>query len=397
MFIYAVSTVRAIGWVIGIGIFLSTALYLLVNVFRTGREEIGSEIELASNRKDYLSDEELEGRKLDSSLGMGLATLAVISLALPLYWLGEPGRHDGLIELSGNQFASRGSQSYEERCSACHGPGAVGGVASYTVTDNQGRFVAQSEWKAPSLTSVFSRFTLEEVNYVLNYGRQNSPMPAWGLAGGGPLNTQQIEELTAYLESIQLTEEEITAEVQAGIESQVEQMIRASVQAELMADDPALADDAAALNDAFMAQVGGDEGLAAAVTERLDGLSSVELGELVFNNPAAQGAYSCARCHTSGWSWNSDEVREAGDFVRAGLITPQEAGGGGFGPNLTNGATHRQFDTAQEQIDFISDGSENGTAYGNNGQGDGGGQMPGFGTNLTDEQLQAVVDYEREL
>ena len=40
---------------------------------------------------------------------------------------------------------------------------------------------------------------------ILVYGRPGTPMPAWGTEGGGPLTTQQIDELIAYIGSIQLT------------------------------------------------------------------------------------------------------------------------------------------------------------------------------------------------
>jgi mono/diheme cytochrome c family protein len=52
----------------------------------------------------------------------------------------------------------------------------------------------------------------QEVRNIITYGRQNTPMPAWGLAGGGPMNDQQISDLIAYLNSIQLSPEKAKAE-----------------------------------------------------------------------------------------------------------------------------------------------------------------------------------------
>jgi mono/diheme cytochrome c family protein len=46
-------------------------------------------------------------------------------------------------------------------------------------------------------------------------------------------------------------------------------------------------------------------------------------------------------------------------------------------------------------IDFIRSGSVYGAQYGLNGQGSG--RMPGFGSLLTDEQIEAVVQYVRSL
>ena len=46
-------------------------------------------------------------------------------------------------------------------------------------------------------------------------------------------------------------------------------------------------------------------------------------------------------------------------------------------------------------IDFINAGSEYGKRYGVQGQGSG--RMPGFGSMLTEEQIQKIVEYVRSL
>ena len=46
-------------------------------------------------------------------------------------------------------------------------------------------------------------------------------------------------------------------------------------------------------------------------------------------------------------------------------------------------------------IDFIKTGSVLGAKYGLQGQGSG--RMPGFGALLTDEQIEAIVEYVRSL
>jgi hypothetical protein len=86
----------------------------------------------------------------------------------------------------------------------CHGGGGGGGVANYILNDQNGQFVAQVNWIAPALNNVLWRYSEDEVRYILNYGRPGSPMAAWGTQGGGPLTTQQIDEIIAYLWSVQL-------------------------------------------------------------------------------------------------------------------------------------------------------------------------------------------------
>ena len=102
-------------------------------------------------------------------------------------------------------------------------------------------------------------------------------------------------------------------------------------------------------------------------------------GEALFNLSISSGAFSCARCHTPGWS--------AGQ--------PGVTGQGAFGWNLTGGATNSHFANEQDMIAFVKAGSKNGARYGLQGQGTG--KMPGFGHVLSDEQIKAVVEYVRSL
>lgn len=354
------NTARTVGYILAAVVILGFAVYWFAN-YRAARREVGSEIELAPNRKPYYDDEELETTKLDRTLGMGLGMLALIAVALPLYWLAEPGRQQGAVEGWSETFIDRGAAIYEEQCAQCHGPEGVGGVASFTLTDADGNFVEQVEWQAPALDTVLTRYSKEEVTFVLNYGRANTPMPAWGAPGGGPLTTQQLEELVAYMEHIQLSPEEIAEERDGQVE-------------EVCAPD--------------------DAGVCTAPDAEY-----ATLGETMFNlgeNGFAGGAYSCARCHTKGWSYGQAE----------------EPGGGFLGPNLTNGATLRQFPTFEGHVGFITEGAQQGQAYGSGGL-SGAGQMPGFGFNPNAEQedstlvpeqfmysqrqIEAVVEYERSL
>ena len=443
MHLLAASTQRNLGMAIAVVAIVGFAIYLIYNVLWAGRGEKGSEVELAPNRKPYLSDEELETSKLDLALVSGLVTLVIIGVALPLYWLGEPGRQQGYVEFSRDQFTSRGAGLFEESCSSCHGGGGLGGTTDHTITDDNGNFIAAIKWEVPALTTTLYRFSEEEVRHILDYGRPPTPMQAWGTPGGGPLTTQQVDELIQYIQSIQLGPDEVEGEVLAGLIDQVRDDVLAandSLMADLDAANAAVAnaagDDAAA--EAAARQLATVE---ATITERSEqyirNLASADRGELLFNN----GVYGCARCHTPRDSWQftgPEQEPGAGPVVlREG--TPEEAevvaqlgnlipadipGGGGFGPNLTNGATIRQFDSAEGHAGFVTIGSQEGAGYGNFGQGDGGGQMPAFGVcvgdrdsgerspihgfctledgstrpgMLTAEQIADIVAYERGL
>jgi hypothetical protein len=197
-------------------------------------------------------------------------------------------------------------------------------------------------------------------------------MPAWGTEGGGPLTTQQIDELIAYLGSIQLSSDAAKAEV----EKQVRTQLGLSPDDEIDWDDPAT-------------------------------------GEVIFNlgleDGFAGGAYSCARCHTKGASFEY------------GPVVPEDAdlsdyagfpdGSGAFGWALTSGVIPRQFLSIEDLMDFLAEGSEFGLLYGQRGQGSG--RMPGLGDNpdddddldddlpgdgmFTNEMICSVAKYEASL
>lgn len=110
-------------------------------------------------------------------------------------------------------------------------------------------------------------------------------------------------------------------------------------------------------------------------------------GEILFANEAANGTYSCARCHTYGWSFDAvgPYTLEVNGTDQS-ILKVYEHGGGFFGPNLTGGSTREQFETAGSHAAFIEQGQEIGELYGRGGSG-GNGQMPGFGPNLEDSPV----------
>ncbi|MET0802254.1 MAG: cytochrome c [Acidimicrobiales bacterium] len=337
------STVSSVGYVIVVLTLIAFGVAVFINI-RRARAETGSELELAPNRVPHHPDEILEGPVLNRNLAFGLGAIVIISIGLPVYWLGEPARNEGAQATFDRVAAERGAEQFAVtaegglNCAGCHGGmDAPGGVAPYTINDANGEFVASVEWQAPALNTVLLRFDEEELYDILVYGRPFSPMPAWGIEGGGALNDQQIGNLIAYLKTIQITPEEAQA-----------------------AATDALADAMAS------------------------GQYETE-GEALFNlglyDGFAGGAYSCGRCHTQGWSYGE----------------PESDGDGALGPNLT--AVRSQFPGGaagfQEQVDFVTEGSVKGVLYGVHGQGTG--RMPGFDDMLTDEQIQAIVEYERSL
>ena len=154
--------------------------------------------------------------------------MAIVAIGLPLYWLNEPGRQSGAIENFDQTFVNRGAKLFAPtgdggyNCAGCHGSEGVGGQAPpFTLTGADGEFVATVTWRAPALNTVLLRFSEEELRQILVYGRPGTPMPPWGAEGGGPLTTQQIDELIAYIGSIQLTADESRAQVEAAVRAEL--------------------------------------------------------------------------------------------------------------------------------------------------------------------------------
>jgi mono/diheme cytochrome c family protein len=363
---------ESIGWTIFIVLTLALLAYAIANIVRSGKAEVGSELEIAPNRKPYYSDEQLEGPKLDRTLTVALLMLLVVSVGLPFYWLMEPGRQSNAATDFNDTFIKAGSRMFAVtadggfNCAGCHGAKGIGGVADYNLTLPDGT-IKVVKWKAPALNTVLLRYSRDEVLFILTYGRPFSPMPAWGVTGGGPLNDQQLQNLIDYLESIQLT--------------------------------PDQAQQAARDNLAqVMAQTGAD----GQPLYRSEGEALFNLG---LTDGFAGGAYSCGRCHTQAWSYASS-LKDLGD----------RGGCGALGPSLCGGSVAEQFPVVQDQVDFVTAGSELGKKYGVHGQGSG--KMPGFGTRpaepavfwinkgkprdpgpgmLPDDLIQKIVQYERSL
>lgn len=70
-------------------------------------------------------------------------------------------------------------------------------------------------------------------------------------------------------------------------------------------------------------------------------------------------------------------------------------GAGGVGPAFIGGTESVQFPNIEDHIAFVREGSKPGVPYGTNGRGTGG--MPPWQGRLTEEQIRAVVEYERSL
>ena len=383
------------------------------------------------NQTPFYDDDVMEDTHLTRGLRWALVFSTIVAVVLPLYWLLEPNRQ---IEESGGfekraeergavLFANASMPAYDSakslQCANCHGIDAGGGAATFVLTpDAQGNTDATpvaENWVAPSLNDVMYRFnecTAEEVTektancdsraeqqvtQIITYGRPGTPMPAWGVAGGGPKNEQAVSDLVAYIKSIQITPAKARAQAAKKITAFKCQILGCpdakpsaiKGQVEVAQDNLAAAQKSLdeAKTDAQRQKYESEiQAAQEGITRSREYAAQVEKmsqGELLFNT-------QCARCHTKGWS----TLEPSDGFVPM----PGPPGNGAFGPSLRDGATLEQFpgDTGrQKQYDWVAVNIEANKGYGVRGISSG--RMAHFGNILSKKQIDAIIDYERSL
>lgn len=429
--------------------------YLIWAVLSPKREP---EETLPANLTEFFPDEELESRRLERVQGWALLFAAVVAVALPLYWLHEPARQSestnyfdkNAVERGEILFSNATMPKYESAvslgCATCHGPKGEGGPVPFQV---EGKPVV---WHAPALNTELLRLNEDPlcpnvdlrptltcaVTEVITNGRPGTPMQPWGVEGGGPKNDQSIQDLVAYIRSIQLTPEQAKAQAVAalkGARTQAADNVKAAWDT-LVADKKTLAASRAAASkalakpDATDAElttackaiikeitddpsktadrkpavacetfttdaetVTADRAALAWTREWLRRRQNVQDGQLLFE-------LNCARCHTKGWSSFDPSVPpgEPGSVLSLGLSGGGGGLGGGTAFNLRDNGEIRRFGTDEDggfaaQVDFVSSGSLNHKEYGNGGIGTG--RMPGFSKMLSKEYIEQIVSYER--
>jgi mono/diheme cytochrome c family protein len=455
--------------------FAALIIYLIWAVLLPRRRGQRDEDEQTpANLTPFYGDEDLEGRRLERVQGWALLFATVIAIALPIYWLREPQRqHESKNYFDKNSahrgavlFARPGTPEYDaatsKQCANCHGDEGEGGVATARI---QGIPVS---WKAPPLNTELLRFTQDpkcgttaadattvcEVSDIIRYGRPGTPMQGWGVAGGGPLNDQSINDLVNFIRSIQLTPAKSQAQVTAALQqarassgpcpefmscpaiavSTAEQALKGdqdTLNGELKSTAKAIGLPPSAPQSQISSECKGiiasipSDPLKIEPTQKAQGTAcakfladekkvesdqatldwtkewqarraNVSDGQLLFE-------LNCARCHTQGWSvFDPTKPPTPANPDSVNVLGLQGGGGGnggGTGFNLRDGGEARRFGSDgaggwQQQYDFVAQGSMPFKAYGNLGIGSG--RMPGFGQMLTPEQLGMIISYERD-
>ena len=201
---------------IALGIIAALAFFTAAGFRGSGKVS-----DYAPNLSKYRNDDDLETKTLDRTLTVAVLIASLLTIMIPLYYLGEQQRQEGFVEEFDEVSVERGEHLYEEfGCGNCHGVDGSGGAASYV----EKRSGINVTWTAPAINNVFYRYDDEEVRYWLIYGRANSPMPAWGLEGGGPMNDGQLDDLIEYMQHFQITQSEELQTIEMNINSSLSRL-----------------------------------------------------------------------------------------------------------------------------------------------------------------------------
>ncbi len=173
---------------------------------------------------------------------LGIVLISALSLFTAFYWLTDPARREHEYVTQNEELVAYGEEvfkpddpAFPDRagCASCHGIDGTGGEVGTTgrLAPNLHSKSIHEKLKAQaggSFTEIRKPGDPPDyVNLVIRFGGVvvsgdvNSPMPAWSTEVGGPLTINQIDALTALVETWVLEagsqpDEEIPDTVEAG-------------------------------------------------------------------------------------------------------------------------------------------------------------------------------------
>ncbi|GBE25820.1 cytochrome c6 [bacterium BMS3Bbin02] len=230
--------IGAILLLVAAAVFIAWVAWLWI----AARPSSGGE-EPALNLQPYISDEELENGRLNRVLRAAMVSAAVLALVLPIYYVNEPGRQVKAAEALQERDVEEGARWFTEfSCAVCHAANGAGGGASFI----EGRSGLDVSWAAPSLNDIFYRFDEIEIQNIIIHGRQGTPMPPNGIAGGGAMTWQEVEQVMAYIKSFEISQGDVLREIEPAVEAALKRIATGDeALATLIVEQQAVIDDIA--------------------------------------------------------------------------------------------------------------------------------------------------------
>lgn len=131
----------------------------------------------------YSTDSEIDD-STDRIMLVGVALFVVLVAAFPLYLLYEPGAREEARRVQLGSLVDEGASVWEFNCGACHG---VEGEGLSAPALNSKQFLESS--------------TDEQTRLLTSVGVPGTAMGAYSQDHGGPLTSEQIRAVTAYIRS----------------------------------------------------------------------------------------------------------------------------------------------------------------------------------------------------
>lgn len=192
-------------------------------------------------------DEVLEGPRLERIQVGWFLSILVTAAFIPVYWLPESQRQEAFVERFNEEALHRGRLTFSlapelpeeagpaefkeleegialgQGCAACHGgipkdnpdteedesvtQAAAGGSAVPCVVcpvEDEGEDAGETvvDYRAPPLNNVFTRWDEEVIRFTIERGRPGTPMPAWGVAFGGSMTPLMVSDVITWLKSL---------------------------------------------------------------------------------------------------------------------------------------------------------------------------------------------------
>ncbi len=132
---------------------------------------------------EFETDEELE-RSTNQWMAVGAGLLITMALVFPFYRWYEPSSRDDARSEQAANLAAEGETVWSFNCASCHGLNGEGAVG-------------------PALNSqqFLQAATDEQAELLIAVGVPGSEMSAYSLDHGGPLTSEQIQSVVAFIRS----------------------------------------------------------------------------------------------------------------------------------------------------------------------------------------------------
>jgi mono/diheme cytochrome c family protein len=204
--------IGAVVLTLAIVVLLLWMAYLFINSRRSRRAAVEPS---PINQTPYLSDDELENVRTTRVLRAAVLAAAGLAIVLPWYAFNEADRAaQATADLDELTIEDGHALFVRFECVGCHGADLGGGAATFV----EPRTGVETSWLVPSLNDVLYRYSEDEVRYVIEYGRKGTPMPPAGLAGGGSMNSQEVDQVIAYIRANQIPQADVVAKADRNVD-----------------------------------------------------------------------------------------------------------------------------------------------------------------------------------